>query len=124
MAINKRKTIGMAILSATGAQLFVGCGEKAVTSGNLMAPEMVDLCIEVEPESAAVTVDGTSVDDGSCVSVYEYTTVSITAIAEGYDNYEEELLVETDTTHTITMTATNTDTGSTDTGNTDSGANQ
>jgi len=105
MKINRRKTKGTPLLIATaGVGLTVtACIGKGVTSGNLMAPPMVELCIEVEPETAEVQVDGIAVVDGDCSQVYE-GIVTIEATADGYQDYSEDVEVYETTTHSIEMT--------------------
>ena len=108
MSIRRRRKIGTALLIAgTGISMTVAGG--CATSGNLMAPQsysplMVELCIEVEPETASVTVNQESVADGECIEAYGYTA-SIEATAEGYEDYIEEIEISTSMTHTIEMIA-------------------
>lgn len=104
MSIRRRKKIGQSLLIAgAGVSLNMACFEKVGNSGNLMPPPMVELCIEVEPETAAVTVNTISVPDGDCLEVYEGDTAIIEATAEGYQDHSEELSVTQDTTHSIEM---------------------
>ena len=104
MSIKRRRTIGASLLVAgAGISMTVACG--TTTSGNLMAPEMVQLCIEVEPETAAVTVNQASVADGECVDTYVGYTASIEATAEGYQDFTEEVEISASMTYTIEMIA-------------------
>ena len=107
MNIRKRKTKGKPLLVATASlgMAVSGCNGKVgpEVSGNLMPPPFLELCIEVEPETAAVTVEGENVPDGQCTQVYS-STVLVEATAEGYEEYSEEVSVEEGTnTHTIDM---------------------
>jgi hypothetical protein len=110
----RRPILGRPLLIAgTGASVLIACsGIKATgdtevyTSGNLVAPPMVQLCIEVSPPEAdaTVTASGQTMPEAepSCVQVYE-GSIQLTASAEGYAPYEETLEVYVDTNHTITL---------------------
>jgi hypothetical protein len=89
-------------------------GRKPGHSGNLMAPPMEEVCIEVEPESATVTVNGMPVADGTCTTVLKYRSVSISAWAEGYEGYQADVQVDTKITHVIQMVANSVDSKSTE----------
>ena len=105
MTIKRRKTNGKPLLLATASVglTITACIGKEVTSGNLMPPPMVELCIEVEPETAQVTVNTVTVADGECTTVYE-GSITIEATAEGYLDYSEVVDVyEETTTHNIEM---------------------
>ncbi len=121
MKIIKRKQIGKALLTASiglGVSV-VGCiddkgddtlkGESFVNndsafSGNLMPPPMVELCIDVTPDEAIVTVNETSVLDGECTDIYEGNPAEINANAEGYENYSETITVSENMTHAFELT--------------------
>ena len=105
MNIYRRKTKGTPLLIATaGMGLTISaCVGKTVTSGNLMPPPMMELCIEVEPETAEVTIDDMLVADGECTQIYTETAI-VEATAEGYQDYSAEVpVVEGTTTHNIEM---------------------
>ena len=104
MKIKRRRMRSRPLLAATGsATLLAGCVTGA-TSGNLVAPPMIELCVEVEPPEAeaAVTIDGWALEDDGCNEVYE-GPVTVEATAEGYQDYAEELEVYAPTTHTIEL---------------------
>lgn len=119
MTIKRRKKIGATLLVA-GAGVTVSMVNACVgTSGNLMAPPLVQLCIDVEPETATVTLsdsymyedtaytggtDSLAITNGECTHVDEYSSVTISATADGYQDYSEEIVVEGKTTHAIEMT--------------------
>lgn len=111
MSIKRRRTIGAALLIAgTGISMTIACGDKdsgivGVISGNLMAPPLAELCIEVEPETASVTVNENTIADGACIEVYQDNPIDLKATAEGYQDYAEELTISEDTTHSIEMEA-------------------
>ena len=121
MKIIKRKQFGKALLTASiglGVSV-VGCidnkdddtlnGSEVVNddtsySGNLMPPPMVELCIDVTPDEANVTVNETTVSDGECTDIYEGNPADIEASAEGYENFSETITVTEDMTYAIEMT--------------------
>jgi flagellar basal body rod protein FlgC len=112
MSIKRRKTTGKPLLIATaGVGLTVtSCIGKEVVSGNLMPPPMVELCIDVTPDEAAVTVDGVVVADEQCTQVYE-GMVQVDANAEGYVDYSENVEVYEDMTHEFELTQATDDSG-------------
>ena len=106
MKITRRKKVGKVLLTVSmGCSVSVlGCtdnkdtlaGEKpsvvvpdSGVTGNLMAPPVVDFCIDVTPDEAEVTIEEQAVTDGQCVDVYEGNSVEVRAQAEGYDDFEE-----------------------------------
>lgn len=100
--VHRRSLKGRALLVAS-AVVVTGCsGGGAV--GNLVAPPMVELCVTVEPAEAEVAVDGAPLDADGCNTVYEGEH-TVTATADGYAPYEEQVEVTGDTDHDITMTA-------------------
>jgi hypothetical protein len=111
MSIKRRRTIGVSLLIAgTGISMTIACGDKdsgliGSTSGNLMAPPLAELCIEVEPETASVTVNENAIADGACTEVYQDNPIYLKATAEGFQDYEEELTISEDTTYSIEMEA-------------------
>ena len=94
MSIKRRKTTGKPLMLATAGLAVTACVGKEVTSGNLMPPQTIELCIEVEPENATVTVDGGptpgTLADGECRDFYD-GRVEIEATAEGYQDYSETI---------------------------------
>ena len=114
--IKRRKPVGGSLLAAASVagttMVMASCvSGKEVVSGNLMPPPNIniELCIEVSPEEAVVTVTDSwgerEIADGTCDSVPD-GTVQITATAEGYDDYAVELEIYEDTTHEIEMIPT------------------
>ena len=100
MKIKRRRMRSRPLLAATGsATLLAGCVTGA-TSGNLVAPPMIELCVEVEPPEAeaAVTIDGWALEDDGCNEVEGWTTHTVEATAEGYQDYAEDVEVEEDLT--------------------------
>ena len=106
MSIKRRRTKGKPLLIATaGVGLTVSAcnGIKPEVSGNLMPPPMAELCIDVTPDDAVVTVEGAVVADEQCTSVYG-GYAEIEATADGYEDYSEVLTVDEDMTHTFELT--------------------
>lgn len=110
MSIRRRKRIGKSLLIAgTGITMGVGCfldnpfKKEEMISGNLMPPPMVNVCIEVEPNTARVLVDGAETADGTCTEVYEGDRVKIEATAEGYQKYEKEINADKSDGYNIQM---------------------
>lgn len=104
------------LVAGAGATVLVaGCAGStksdpyAYTSGNLVAPPTVQLCVEVTPPEADATVTASGQElpdaDPSCVEVYE-GDIQVSATAEGYEPYEEVVQVYGDTDHTVSLTAT------------------
>ena len=93
MKVRQRRVTSTPLLLATSGLTItlMGCSviEPEVT-GNLMPPPMVELCIEVEPKMAQVTVRGVPVSSGKCVEMFS-TLVQVEATAEGYEPYKENL---------------------------------
>jgi hypothetical protein len=81
--------------------VLVSCGP--MTSGNLVAPPMVELCVTVEPSTATVSVDGSPLDETLCRGVYEGSH-DLTAEAKGYVPYSAVVEVYADTVEDIVMT--------------------
>mgnify|MGYP006085496271 CR=1 FL=1 len=109
LSIKRRRKIGASLLVA-GAGISMTVAGGCATSGNLMAPPtsspiMVELCIEVEPETASVTVNETSVPDGECIDTEAGYTASIEATAEGYEGFIDEVEISASMTYTIEMIA-------------------
>jgi|GEM_PF-5321062 len=104
MKIKRRKKIGTALLTATTSSILITACDivNPSVSGNLMPQPSFELCIEVEPENAAVLVESQPVADGTCTEVY-YTLIQVQATAEGYQDYEETIQVTESTTHSINM---------------------
>lgn len=114
MSIKRRALRGAPLLVASaGAVLAVGCdgGSIGTTSGNLVAPPEVELCVNATPEEAAVQIDGQDLNvETGCNSVWEGSH-EITATAEGYDPYSETVEVYGDTTKEIVLTEASGETG-------------
>jgi hypothetical protein len=108
MKIHRRRVSGRPLLvaSAGAALTLVACGEKeetgSFTSGNLVAPPEVELCVTVEPAEAVVTVDGAPLAKGGCQSVYEGTH-ALHAEATGYRPFDQSVDVTKDMTFPIAM---------------------
>ena len=108
--IKRRKSIGGSLLTAAsvaGSTLVMSsCVGKEVVSGNLMPPPEIELCIEVTPEDAVVTVQHSwgqaDIPDGSCERVGE-GSMEISATADGYEEHTEVIDIFEDTTHEIEM---------------------
>jgi len=102
MPIKRRKITGRPLLVATTAlSVTISC-TGSVVSGNLMPPPDVELCIDVEPDSAVVLVQNEAFADEECKPIMEGSYI-VTATAEGYVDYEEQVDVFTDMTHQIIM---------------------
>ena len=131
MPIRQRKKIGNSLLVA-GAGVTVSMVSSCIaTSGNFMSPPVVQLCIDVEPETATVVLSDAymyedtaenggsyseTVADGACTYLNDYSTVTINATAEGYEDYTEEIMVDGSMTHTIEMVAESAGSNPSDTG--------
>ena len=102
MPLKRRKKIGATLLVAGAGVTVSMTGACIGVSGNLMSPPMVPFCIEVEPEDAEVYVEATVVANGECVEYYQGDHVTVTATADGYQDYEEEVVVSDDP-HVIEM---------------------
>jgi hypothetical protein len=106
MTIRRRNLTGTPLLVATaGAAIsLVGCdGIVSTSSGNLVAPPMVELCVNLDPVEAVALVDGQDFEADGCLDVYEGSHF-LQAEAEGYLPYAETIEVNGDTTHDIVMT--------------------
>ena len=103
------------LIAGTGmSAVIIGCSggpdpePEVYVSGNLVAPPMLELCVEVSPEEASeeatVTTNSQPLPstEPRCASVYE-GTVTLEASAPGFEDYSEELVLTGDTTHTIEM---------------------
>jgi hypothetical protein len=108
MAKKRRRLNGKSVLIASGGAMLLGCGEDV---GNPFLPEApAELCVEAEPSTAEVLVDGDSLDVDGCTIVSDgFSTpdsVRVTATAEGYQPFEEIVLVnfEGRTNFTVVMT--------------------
>ena len=124
MKINRRCAVGQLLLGGVVATGVIGCaadkestlrGDTAVNivvdsavTGNLMPPTEIELCVDVNPDSAALSItgavdgDGTMMD-GGCETNYGYMMMTITATAEGYEDHQEEQHFGEDTLHMIVM---------------------
>jgi len=121
MKIRRRALTGAPLLIA-GAGAAVAVSACETTTGNLIAPPQVELCLEVEPEGLEfpVNVSGTRVNAPGCEDVYVGEHL-IQVDVEGYEFYEALLVLDAPTEHTIALTPDDAgDTG--DTGSTDSGS--
>lgn len=106
MSIKRRTLRGAPLLVASaGAAMAVGCDgiTTGTTSGNLVAPPPVELCVEVSPEEATVTLDGQAFDtEAGCQEVWEGSH-TLAADAEGYAPYTETFDLWEDTTKSIAL---------------------
>jgi len=103
MKVRRRRLSGRPLLVATSAGValtITSCADS--TSGNLVAPPQVQLCVEVVPDEATVSVDGVEWTDERCEDVWEGLH-TVDAVAEGYEDYSEEVMVDSPTTHEVTM---------------------
>lgn len=114
---NRRRPSGTSLLRATSGVFVMSAG--CVITGNLVSPPMVQLCTTVEPAEATVLVNNGALDEDGCTSVCDGCSVSITATADGYQDYEETLVVNGDSDHSIELEEdvgdTDSDAGDTDT---------
>ena len=114
MSIQRRKRIGKPLLVATaGVGLTVSSCTGKEGFGNLMPPpteDMVELCIDVTPDNADVTVQGVPVADEECIQTYQGTHI-VEATSEGYEDYTDYVDVTNDMTHTFEMTQSTDDSG-------------
>lgn len=108
MARRRRLLNGKSLLVASGGVVLLGCGEDV---GNpFIPPEPAELCVDAEPPTAEVLVDGDGLDVDGCTIVGDgYSTpdsVVVRATAEGYQPFEEIVLVnfEGRTNFTVVMT--------------------
>jgi len=99
------------LLASAGLTAVIGCTteeakDRRDVTGNLMAPPLVKLCIEVEPSTAQVLIRKKAVTDGQCIEVSS-ALVRVEAEAAGYEDYQADvdiLNAEGAMTHVITMT--------------------
>lgn len=104
MRIKRRKKIGLSLLVAgTGISVGAGCAQEKIISGNTVAPPTADLCFDVKPETATVTVDQKPILNSQCTSVRRDSKVIVEATAGRYEDYKQEVLVSGNTTHVIQM---------------------
>ena len=103
------------LIAGTGmSAVIIGCSSgtdperELYVSGNLVAPPMLELCVEVSPEEASadatVTANSQALPstDPRCTSIYE-GPVTLEASAPGFADYTEALELTDDTNHTIVM---------------------
>ena len=118
MKIRRRALTGAPLLIA-GAGAAVAVSACETTTGNLVAPPQVELCLDVEPEGLEFPVDvnGIRVDAPGCEDVYVGDQL-LQADVEGYELYEVLIGVTEPTEHTVVLTPESAgDTGSADSGN-------
>ena len=58
-------------------------------TGNALPPSTA-LCIDVEPQTALVTVGGKALPESGCVDVYQ-SMIKVEAKAEGYQEYSDNI---------------------------------
>ncbi|MFT5679480.1 MAG: hypothetical protein ACI8RZ_000384 [Myxococcota bacterium] len=112
MKIRRRTLTGVPLLVASAGAMMtiIGCGKGtsepfSVTSGNLVAPASVELCVTVDPDTAEVSINGqVMAADDRCTSTYEGSS-TITAEAEGYADHSETVEAYADTEHHVAMVA-------------------
>ncbi|MFT4974250.1 MAG: hypothetical protein ACI8S6_000132 [Myxococcota bacterium] len=103
MKIRRRALTGTPLLVASAGAMLTIASCSGATSGNLVAPARVELCVTVDPDEAVVTVEGIELPaDDRCTDIYEGPN-TITATAEGFVDYSEQLEFYEDTTHNIEM---------------------
>lgn len=86
-----------------GCSLDYPVKREELVSGNLMPPPMVNVCIEVEPHTASVLVDGVKTTDGTCTQVDLSAVVVIEATADGYQKYEKQIQADQSDEYLIQM---------------------
>ena len=97
MIIKRRKLSGKPLLLATAATAITisGCaaGENSgpIASNPMAPPEYFEFCIEVDPKTAQVTLDGEPMVDGECKDSVIEGDHEIAATAEGYRDYSEQI---------------------------------
>ena len=102
MKIRRRPLQSAPLLSAVGATaaMIIGCmgedPEEEFTTGNLVAPPPVSLCVEVTPADAAVTLNGLATPDDGCLEFEDGQRVTVQAAASGYADYSAEVTVAYD----------------------------
>jgi hypothetical protein len=83
----RRRSFGKPILTVSAAAVLASCG--GAVSGNLVAPPMVELCVIATPTTATVSINGV---EAECLHVEPCTTVTVTAAAEGFQDYEDQVI--------------------------------
>lgn len=105
MTVRRRRLTATPLLvaSAGAAMMVASCTQ--TTSGNLIAPAEVELCVDVQPDEAMARVQFNQVpvaSDDDCAFVYE-GTVEVRVDAEGYRPYVESHEVYRDTNLDVTL---------------------
>ena len=107
MAVRRRKT-GRSLLVATVGIAVSACGLdkkddnlELMVTGNLVPPPTVELCVDIEPADAHVTVDDRLLTDKHCQQVYR--SAQIAATSDGYQDYNETVSVEQSKTIVVNM---------------------
>ncbi len=101
----KRKRMGNALLVVTAGATAISVAGCPFTTGNLVAPATVQLCLEVTPDEAVSTVGSWGdVEGDGCTAVYASSDIVVTTVAEGYETHNETLSITEDSTLTIELT--------------------
>lgn len=91
MKVRRRRLTTTPLLVATaGASMMIASCE-ATTSGNLVAPALAELCVNVTPADAPARVRFNDVaieSESRCDTVYHGPN-EVTVTAEGYQTYEQ-----------------------------------
>lgn len=124
MKITRRPSVSGLLLSGLMSGSVIGCVDDKESDsdtdtdtavivdsgvvGNLMAPPEIELCIDVSPDNAVINVtsaiDGDGgMSDNDCEMIYGGMMVTISATAEGYEDFETEQEFDEDTEYTIVM---------------------
>lgn len=106
MKVRRRRltTTPLLVASAGAAMMIASC--EGTTSGNLVAPAQVELCVNVMPAAAMpeVQINSQVIDsEGHCAEVYE-GSVQVDVTATGYQPYSNSVEVYRDTTLDVTLT--------------------
>lgn len=106
MNVRRRRltTTPLLVASAGAAMMIASC--EGTSSGNLVAPAQVELCVNVMPEAAMAQVQFNSrgvESEGNCAEVFE-GDVQVDVTATGYQPYSNMVEVYRDTTLDVTLT--------------------
>ena len=110
MKRKRRRLRGKSVLVASGSAMILGCSGGGDV-GNTAPPPPATLCVDSEPPTAEVLVDGFELGEDGCTTIYSQgfggpEPAWVTATADGYEPYEESVNVTSGgtTNHSVVMT--------------------